>query len=232
MNKFKNTTTNLPSVIKVAVVDDHSLFRAGLVSLLKDYEELRVVIEAADGTELLEKMKRTPPHVVLLDIEMPGMNGIETTERLREKFPSTRIIVITMHNEDEYIFELISKGAHGFLPKHKTVEEVVDAIYSVMETGRYYNEKIASALVNGSRGLVKSMHLPPSELTGKETEILKLVCLQKTNKEIAGLLGIGIRTVESHRNSILHKTGTKNTAGLVIYALKHKLISVLDTQAK
>jgi DNA-binding NarL/FixJ family response regulator len=227
MNNTKNKQ-ELPPVIKIAVVDDHSLFRAGLVSLLKDFEELRVVMEASDGVELFEQLKSKAPHVVLLDIEMPGMNGIETTRLLRERFPSVKIIVITMHNEDEYIFELISKGAHGFIPKNKTVDEVVDAIYSVMETGKYYNEKIAAALAHGSQGLVKSMNLPLWELTAKEIEVLKLVCKQKTNKEIADVLGIGTRTVETHRTSILHKTGTKNTAGLVIYALKRKLVSVLD----
>lgn len=215
-------------MIKIAVVDDHSLFRAGLIALLKDYEELKVVIEAADGKELMEKLKHKMPHVVLLDIEMQGMDGITTTQLLHQKFPSLKIVVLTMHDEDEFIFEMISKGAHGFLPKNKTVDEVVDAIYAVMETGRYYTERIARAMVIGSQGLRQSMKLPLSGLTEKETQVLKLVCKQKTNKEIAAILGVGNRTVESHRNAVLTKTGTKNTAGLVIYALKHKLISMLD----
>ncbi|MCC6369604.1 MAG: response regulator transcription factor [Bacteroidia bacterium] len=229
MNKAKGKNKfTLPPHIKIAVVDDHNLFRAGLMALLKDYDELRVIIEAADGLDLLSQLKTKQPHVVLLDIEMKGMNGIETTRVLKEKFPAIKIIVLSMHQEDEFIFELISKGAHGFIPKDKTVDEVVDAIYSVMEKGRYYNERILNAMVSGSRGLVNNMHLPLSKLTDKETEVLKHICNQKTNKEIAHLLGIGTRTVESHRNSILHKTGTKNTAGLVIYALKHKLVSAFD----
>jgi two-component system, NarL family, response regulator DegU len=229
MSKLKNVNKSiLPPIIKVAVVDDHNLFRAGMVAMLKDYEELKVVIEACDGRDLLEKLKTKMPHVVLLDIEMPGMDGVETTIKLKEKFPGIKIIILSMHNEDEFIFELISKGAHGFLPKHKTIDEVVDAIYSVLETGKYHNAKIASAMTSGSQGLVKSMHLPLSKLTDKETEVLKLICKQKTNKEIAVILNIGIRTVETHRTAILTKTGTKNTAGLVIYALRHKLISALD----
>ena len=218
----------LPPIIKIAVVDDHNLFRAGLIALLKDYEELRVVIEASDGRDLLEQIKARTPHVVLLDMEMPGMNGVETTKILREKFPSMRIIVLTMHQENEYIFEMISLGAHGFIPKNKTVDEVVDAIYAVMENGKYYNDRIADALASGTRGLIKSMNFPVSNLTDKELEVLKLVCKQKTNKEIADVLGISARTVESHRNSILIKTGTRNTAGLVIYALRHKVVSAFD----
>ena len=220
--------SELPPLIKIAVVDDHNLFRAGLISLLKEYDELRVVIEAADGRDLMEQIKVRMPHVVLLDIEMPGMNGIETTKLLREKFPAVKIIVITMHQENEFIFELISVGAHGFIPKNKTVDEVVDAIYAVMETGKYYNERIAEALTSGTRGLFKSMNYPVSNLTDKEVEILKLVCKQKTNKEIADILAISIRTVEGHRNSLLIKTGTHNTAGLVIYALRHKVISSFE----
>lgn len=229
MNKTKiKNKFALPPIIKMAVVDDHDLFRSGLIALLKDYEELKVIIEAADGNELLLQLKIRQPHVVLLDIEMKGLNGIDTIRILKEKFPAIKIIVLTMHTEDEYIFEVISRGAHGFIPKNKTVDEVVDAIYAVMEKGKYYNERILNAMVSGSQGLIKTMHLPPSGLTDKETQVLKLICKQKTNKEIAHELGIGTRTVESHRNSILNKTGSKNTAGLVIYALKHKLVSTLD----
>src|SRR5882757_3636233 len=128
--KTKSTTkSTLPKVIKVAVVDDQQLFRSGVVSLLKDYEELKVIIEASNGRELMEQLKRQSPHVVLLDIEMPEMNGLEAAQLLKDKYPQIKVIILTMHNEEEFIFDLITKGAHGFLPKDKSVEEVVDAIY-------------------------------------------------------------------------------------------------------
>lgn len=218
----------LPAVIKIAIADDHDLFREGLIALLKEYEELRVVLQVSNGKALIENINRYKPHIVLLDIEMPDMDGVETTRVLHEKFPGIKIIALTMHSEEAFIFEMIANGAHGFVPKHKTVEELVDAIYSVMETGRYYNDNIASAMINGSRGLLNSMRALPSQLTEKEREILKEICAQKTNKEIADELGVSVRTVENHRNSILYKTGTRNSAGLVVYAIKHKLISPLD----
>jgi DNA-binding NarL/FixJ family response regulator len=225
--KTKSTTkSTLPKIIKVAVVDDQQLFRSGVVSLLKDYEELKVIIEASNGRELMEQLKRQSPHVVLLDIEMPEMNGLEAAQLIKDKYPNIKVIILTMHNEEEFIFDLITKGAHGFLPKDKSVEEVVDAIYAVLETGKYYSAEITEAMVNGSKGLVKSLQM--SSLSDREIEIVKYICQEKTNREIAEILGFGIRTIESYRATILSKTGTRNTAGLVLYALKHRLISTLD----
>ncbi len=212
----------LPSNIKVAVVDDQALFRAGIISLLKDYDNISVIMEAPNGKVLLEQLKRQTPHLVLLDIEMPEMNGVETTVRLREKYPDVKIIILTLHNEEGFIYELITRGANGFLPKDKTVEEVVDAIYAVMETGEYHSKEITRALLNGSRGMVKGVAVP-AQLTDKELEVLRLICEQKTNKEIAELMSVSTRTVETHRDSLLNKTEAKNTAGLVMYAMKNKL---------
>jgi two-component system, NarL family, response regulator DegU len=216
----------LPKTIKIALVDDQPLFRAGINSLLKDFDQLHVILEASNGKELLDQLKRLKPHVILLDIEMPEMNGIETTIVLKEKYPDIKVIILTMHNEEEFIFDLISKGAHGFLPKDKSVEEVVDAIYAVMEKGKYYSEQIADAMVKGSQGLVRTVQL--NSLTEKEIEIIKLICKQKTNNEIAEILGVSSRTIENYRTTILLKTNTKNTAGMVVYALKNKLVSALD----
>lgn len=231
MNKNKGRTkAELPPIIKIALVDDHQLFRDGVAALLKDYEELRVVIEAGNGSELLKQLRQKQPHVVLLDIQMPGEDGIEITKILTEKYPALKIIILSMNNEDVLIFDAIAGGAHGFLPKDKTVEEVVDAIYSVMENGRYYSERVANALALGTRGIARSVSYPASRLTAKEVEVLRWICRQKTNKEIASSLGVSTRTVESQRNSILQKTGTRNTAGLVVYALKNKLISLIDLE--
>jgi two-component system response regulator DegU len=216
----------LPALIKIAVVDDQFLFRSGVVALLKEYDQLKVIIEASNGRELMDQLKRQTPHVVLLDIEMPEMNGLETVIQLKKKHPSLKVIILTMHNEEEFIFDLMTKGAHGFLPKDKSVDEVVDAIYSVVETGKYYNEQIMEAMVNGSKNIVKNQHL--NVLSDKEVEVVRQICRQKTNKEIGELMGVSIRTVENYRTSALLKTGTKNTAGLVVYALKNKLISSLD----
>lgn len=213
----------LPAVIKIAVVDDQHLFRSGMTAMLKDYEELNVIVQCSNGKELLTALKRQTPHVVLLDIEMPVMNGVETTELLRQRYPDVKIIILTMYDEEELIFDLINKGAHGFLLKDNTVDEVVDAIYSVVEKGSYFNQQVTEAMMKGAKGLRNSMHMVG--LNEREIEIIRHVCGQKTNKEIADSMNLSIRTIENLRNGILAKTGSKNTAGMVMYALKNKLIS-------
>ena len=212
-------------IIKIGLVDDHQLFRAGLEALLKDHEDLKVVLHASNGKELLNQLKRVTPHVILLDIEMPVMDGIETTIALREKHPDIKIIILTMHDEDQLVFELINKGVHGFLLKDKSVEAVVDSIYNVVDKGMYFSEEVKASLLKGARGFVKpegaGLNIP---LTEREIEITQLVCMQKTSAEIAKLLNVSERTVQTHRLSIHNKTKTKNTAGLVLYALKHNLL--------
>lgn len=212
-------------MIKIAVVDDHHLFRAGLVALLKDHEDLKVVIQASNGKDLFVQLKRTSPQIVLLDIEMPEMDGMETTLMLREKYPDIKIIILTMHNEDEFVFDLINKGVHGFVPKDKSVEALVDSIYNVMDKGMYFSEDIRDSLLRGAQGYNKTSVMAFSNtLTEREIEITRLVCQQKTSGEIAKILNVSERTVQTHRLTIHNKTKTKNTAGLVMFALKHNLL--------
>lgn len=213
------------SKIKIAVVDDQYLFRQGLISLLKEYDKLDVIIEASNGKELLEKMKVKQPHVVLLDLEMPLMDGIETTISIKSRYPKVKIIILTMHTDDQFIIHLLEKGASGFLPKDKDIEIVVDAIYSVLEKGYYFDERISKAMV---KGLLKTKKANPSftahYLSEKEIVIINLICKEHTNKEIAEKLFISPRTVDTHRENILLKTGAKNTAGIVMYAVKNNLL--------
>lgn len=223
MSKPDTKDKRLPAIIKIAVVDDQHLFRTGMSAMLKDYEELNVIIQCSNGKELLQALKRQTPHVVLLDIEMPVMNGVETTEILRQRYPDIKIIILTMYNEEELIYDMINKGAHGFLVKDNTVDEVVDAIYSVLENGSYYNREVSEAMLKGNKSLRASMH--NIGLNEREIDIIRHVCSQKTNKEIADAMNLSIRTIENLRNGILAKTGSKNTAGMVVYALKNKLIS-------
>jgi DNA-binding NarL/FixJ family response regulator len=210
---------------KIAVVDDQCLFRQGLISLLKEYDKLDVIIEASNGKELLEKMKVKQPDVVLLDLEMPLMDGIETTVSIKSRYPKVKVIILTMHTDDEFIIHLLEKGASGFLPKDKDIEIVVDAIYSVLEKGYYFDERISKAMV---KGLVKTKKTNPSftahYLSEKEIVIINLICKEYTNKEIADKLFISPRTVDTHRENILLKTGAKNTAGIVMYAVKNNLL--------
>lgn len=234
MTDHPERITKYNGIINVAVVDDHHLFRAGLVSLLKDYEELNVVMQASGGKDLLKQLKNysesgkprySLPDVVLLDIQMQEMNGVETTLRLQQDYPGIKIIILTMHNEEGFIFDLMNKGASGFLAKDKTVDMVVEAIHSVMDTGIYFNAQILQAIVKGSQLKLKTPEFSKgTELSEREIEIIRLVCDQKTNKEIAEILEVSQRTIETHRTTIANKTGVKNTAGLVLFAITHKLI--------
>jgi DNA-binding NarL/FixJ family response regulator len=215
----------MKKLIKLAVVDDQHLFRKGLISLIKEFEELDIVIEASNGNELIEKLKTKRPTVVLLDLEMPGMDGIETTEFLKRKYPEIKVLILTMHNEEEIILHLIEKGAHGFLLKDHPIETLVDAIYAVIENGYYFNDHISKVMV---KGLLRTQKIKPSfnevRLSEREIEVIRLICKEYTNKEIAEKLFISVRTVDGHREKILQKTKAKNTVGIVMYAVKNNLL--------
>ncbi|MBS1636736.1 MAG: response regulator transcription factor [Bacteroidetes bacterium] len=211
--------------IKLAVVDDQELFRRGIISLLKENEELSVVIEAQNGKELVDAMKRRKPNIVLLDIEMPIMDGIATTEYLHATYPDVKILILTMHDDDEFVIHLIDKGAHGFLLKNNSIDVVVDAIYSIMGNGYYFNDHVSKMMI---KGLVRSKKIKPNfnpvNLSDREIEVIKLICKEHTTSEISTKLCLSVRTVDNHRESILEKTGARNVAGIVMFAIKNNLL--------
>jgi DNA-binding NarL/FixJ family response regulator len=215
----------MKKIIKLAVADDQHLFRKGLISLIDEFDELNVVIEAENGKDLLEKLKNKKPDVILLDVEMPLMDGIETTENIRQKYPDIKILILTMHNEEGIILHLIEKGAHGFLLKDNPIETVVDAIYAVIENGFFFNDRVSKVMV---KGLMKNNLIKPSfnqvSLSKREIEVIRLICREHTNKEIADKLFISPRTVDGHREKILQKTKARNVAGIVMYAVENGLL--------
>lgn len=214
------------SKIKIALADDHELFRKGMKALLSDYPEIEIVAEASNGKELISQIAKTKFDMVLLDLQMPVMDGVETAEYLQAKHPDIKVIIVTMHNEEGFIHHLISKGARGFLLKNQEIEVVVEAIHAVNENGYYFNETTSLAMI---KGLVEANEIKPvfnvvSSFTEKELEVIHLISKEKTNKEIAELLFLSPRTIETHRENILKKTKAKNSIGIVMYALKHKII--------
>ncbi len=213
--------------INIAVVDDQQLFRQGLISLLKETKNLNILFEAENGNDLLEKLKtkKQLPDVILLDIEMPELDGVETTIRLKLKYPDIKIIILTMHDEEEMIVHLIEKGAHGFLPKSEDIESVVDAIFSVHENGYFFNDRISKAMV---KGLVNSKKIKPTfsdvDLNEKELEIIRLICKEHTSPEIGDMLHLHTKTIDNYRFELIKKMGVRNSVGLVMYAVKNGLV--------
>jgi len=213
--------------VSVFLVDDHQLFREGLKLLLTNLPFIGEVREAAGGSEflgMLEEAKEQLPDVVFMDIEMPGMNGIDTTLAALERFPSLRIIALSMYGDEEYYTRMIEVGVKGFILKNSGIQEVESAIHSVVEGRNYFSQEIVSGLV---ASLTRRRKYPKTgDLSGREVEVLSLICKGLSNKQIADTLFLSKRTVDKHRENLLLKSGAKNTAGLVMYAIQSGLIEL------
>ena len=225
---MSNLTNNtMEQIIKIAIADDHELFREGLVRLIEMKTSLKVEFQAANGEEVIERLKTSTVDVVLMDIDMPIMGGIEATRKVCELYPDTKIIALSMHGDREYYFEMVAAGAKGFLLKSSELQEVVAAVENVCNGGSYFSQELLQMLVGQLRpadGL--SEEVETETLSARETEILIEVCRGLSNQEIADKLFISKRTVDKHRANILEKTGCRNSANLVYYAIKNKLIEL------
>lgn len=209
--------------IKIGIADDHKLLRQGLISLLKEYDHLTVVLEANNGIELLKILKKDKPDIILLDIEMPEMGGKEALGLIRVKYPKIKVIMMSMHFNDAYIVEFIQNGACAFLPKNCDIDKILDAIQTVHELGYYYDSKVSKAMADLLKRKTAPL-APPIELTNKETIILRMICVKMSNAEIAQDLNLSIRTVEGHRYNIIKKTNTSSLDDLIEFAKKHHFI--------
>lgn len=212
-------------IIKLLVADDHPVVRKGLQSCLARQGRIQFVGEAADGEEALRKVRELRPDVVLMDISMPGMNGLTVTEVLRKELPQIKVLVLSVHHNKDAIFRVIQAGAHGYVSKEAPSEEVIRAIESVHAGEPYFSEEIARAALNEfvSSGGKKE---PFSQLTSREREVLVLIAEGRSNKEIADGLGIGVRTIETHRERIMRRLNIHSVAGLTKYAIANGLVSL------
>ena len=210
--------------IKIFLVDDHNLFREGLKFLLSGNELISEIYEAENGKDLLENVLDVKPDIILMDIEMPEMNGIEATKEVLKIYPEAKIIALSMYANENFYSEMIDAGAKGFLLKNSKFEDVKKAIADVNEGKNYFSPEILEAII---KNLNKKKHQKKnSELTEREIEVLYNICKGLSNHEIADFLFISKRTVDKHRENILLKTQSKNTAGLVIYAIKNEIFEV------
>ncbi|MEL7002418.1 MAG: response regulator transcription factor [Bacteroidota bacterium] len=213
---------------KVYIADDQTLFRKGMARLVKSFELVSEVREAENGEELLKLVKQEAPDVVLMDLEMPVMDGIEATERLIAKYPDVKVIVLSMHDTHQHIYYMMEIGAHAFLLKNAEPEEVEEAISSVVERDFYNNDLVSKALrmgaMNKHKADLRPLFKQSASLSDREKEVLMLICRELTMKEIGEKLSLSEKTIQNHRARIMAKLGAKNTVGMVKYAYESGLI--------
>lgn len=213
--------------IKIAIADDYKIFREGLkVSLTLD-TDLEIVHEADNGEDLLNNIEKNQPHIVLMDLKMPIMDGMEATQIIRKKYPDIKVLVVSMYDDDKFIIHLMEIGANGYLLKNSEPDEIRKAIHSVFENGYYFNDLVNKALL---KKLVIRNNIKPSfkenvELSERELEVLKLICDEKTASEIGKEIFLSPRSVEGIRQRLIEKVGVRNTAGLVMFAAKNNIVS-------
>ncbi|MGE5355476.1 MAG: response regulator [Deltaproteobacteria bacterium] len=208
-------------IISLAIADDHEIFRKGLRIILNEIDRVKVVGEAPNGLKLMDILKHHDIDLVLMDIRMPVMDGIEATRKIVEKYPGTKIIALTMFEEISYFNQMIEAGADGFLLKKTNKDELETAILTVMEGDNYFSEEFINKVNRSQRPGKKLVDV---ELTDREQEVLELICKGMSNAEISKYLGVSARTVDGHRAHLLEKTGAKNSPHLVMFAIKNGLI--------
>ena len=215
--------------INIAIADDQKLFRKGMVALVGTFDGMSLIFEAGNGRELLELCESfaAKPDVILLDLSMPELNGLDTLKILKEKYPAIGVIILTVHEAESFVLATIQAGANGYLAKNAEPEEVELSIREVHKNGFYFTVPMLQLLRKGLASKNQTVTLNDEHnLTSREKEVLKLICKQLNSGEIAEKLFLSNRTVEGHRNNLLLKTGSRNTAGLVLYALKYKLLDI------
>jgi DNA-binding NarL/FixJ family response regulator len=215
------------AIIKYAIAEDHKIFRQGLKLALSEDHKLKCIGEAGDGQELLQLLEKQAPDVVLIDIKMPGMGGIEAMEVVKHKYPHIKILILTMFDDEHFIIHLMEAGANGYLLKNAEPDEIKLAIHTVYENEYYFNDLVSTTMLKKimNRTKVPARFNATVKLNDKEAEVLRLICQERTAAEIAKEIFLSPRTVEGIRATLLEKTGARNTAGLVLYAIKNGIYS-------
>ena len=225
MSVAKKKIKVLIEKIKVLIVDDHPVVRKGLHSCLANHENLKIVGEAGDGAEAILKVKELSPDIVLMDINMPGMDGLTVTEKLHKDSPQTKVLVLSMHSTRDYVSRIIKAGARGYVLKDAPTDDLVRAIEVVNRGDAFFSPSVARIALN--QYVAESDDRDPmSRLSEREREVLVQIAEGKSNKEIAVKLGIGVRTIETHRERTMRKLDIHSVAGLTKFAIAHGMISM------
>lgn len=215
--------------IKIIIADDHQLFRDGIKSLLSSEKEIDIIGEVSGGKELLEKLEKTKPDIVITDISMPDINGIEVTKIINQKYSEIKVLILSMYVNEEFIIEGIKAGAKGYLPKDTNHEELLKAINEIYKGNEYYSKQVSEigfkSLINKTKQKEKTKNQTET-LTEREIEIIKLVAEGYLSKEISDKLNISVRTVDNHKSNIMHKLNLKSSIDIVKYAIKNEIIKL------
>lgn len=214
---------------KIFLVDDHKLFREGLSFVISQMKGFEVVGEASNGNVFLDLSDNLDVDIVLMDISMPGIDGIESTVKALEKHPSLKVIALTMFCDEEYYYKMIQAGVSGYLLKESGKEELEIALNTVVSGENYFSQKLLRNIIlnmNNTRSFTKQVNHKDIKLTRRESEILKLICQGLSNAEISEKISLSLRTVEGHKSNLISKTGVKNSVSLVMFALKNHLIDI------
>lgn len=212
--------------INIGIADDYKIFREGLKIGLSSDENLHVILEADNGEELIAQLENQAPDVIIMDLKMPLLDGVEATKIIRKKFPQIKVLVVTMYDDDKFIIHLMENGANGYLVKNSEPDEIIKAIYSVHENGYYFNDLVNKALLKKLfiKGNLKPTFNNNVEFTERELEVLKMICEEKTTAEIGKDIFLSPRSVEGIRQRLIEKVGVRNTAGLVMFAVKNGIV--------
>jgi two-component system response regulator NreC len=214
--------------VTIVVVDDHPIVRQGLRHLLEAESEFRVVGEAEDGIEALQLIERLKPDILVLDMMMPSLNGLEVLRRIKNISPITRTIILSMQSADAYVFESLKNGAVGYVLKETGPSELVNAVHEVIQGNQYLSAKLSKRLQTSVQRIMDTLSDAYETLTAREREILQMTAEGRTSQEIGDKLVISPRTVEIHRRNLTNKLGIKNQAGLIRFAIKHGILPMDD----
>jgi DNA-binding NarL/FixJ family response regulator len=215
-----------PEIINVAIADDHKIFRRGVILSLKTFHNIRFILEAENGEELIKGIEKEQPDIVLMDLKMPVKDGIETTKYLNKHYPKIRILILTMFEDERFVGHLMDSGANGYLLKSTEPAEIKQGIMDVMTNGFYLNNFVNRVLIKKNYAKQKFNPNLNSQITisEREKEVLSLVCMEYTAHEIAQKMDISARTVEAIKDRLMERFGVKNSVGLVFFAMKNSLI--------
>lgn len=215
--------------ITIGVAEDQTIYREGLVNMLNNTKGFEVIIEAVDGKDLVSQLERKRPDVLLIDYRMPEMSGIKATYMIRKMLPDIKILILSMYDSNEFVIKSIENGANGYITKDEDPKEIIEAIESVLSTGYYLNDRTSKVVVNqlmGKGQMTPQFPINKIEFSSVELEIIRLICEEYSTNEIADMLCKSKRTVEGMRGAIMKKIKARNIIGVVMYAIKNKIVQL------